>query len=431
MNGIERLRKLTDATLGHVRVASVTHYYEDENDVEWDERMHLSELLASIYSQINREQDAMVEDSPYEALPPEDREAIAWVCEHGGLSHVKDIYHDLRAVVERLGIEWSESELHVLMDILDRRLMPEGCDWEFLKLHMSNLRGFMLDVMDRLGVDKSDSDAPEIAFDALDRRIMPEGMEWPRYESGEPVPLVGAVADGLGHAHEVTSIEFCKGEVALHWNPDEPEECVWVGHGARVRRPAVLAADGEPLEAGQTVWRDDGEMLEVLYLRPDGLVDCCGEIERPERLTHQRPVLDADGVPIKKRDTVYLLPGEWCDEFPCLGFHGGEELEVFADGEAGHVPGSVQCREREKKVGIRGTCYPQPSQLTHAKPEPPDSAERIADDIRRMAEGWCSHPTLREASEMAANAVGEATMGVALINLFKRCKALAERERGE
>lgn len=51
----------------------------------------------------------------------------------------------------------------------------------------------------------------------------------------------------------------------------------------------VLAADGEPLEVGQTVWRDDGETLEVLYLRPDGLVDCCGEIERPERLTHERP----------------------------------------------------------------------------------------------------------------------------------------------
>ena len=48
-----------------------------------------------------------------------------------------------------------------------------------------------------------------------------------------------------------------------------------------------------------------------------------------------------------------------------------------------------------------------------------------------MAEEWCSHQTLSEASEMAANAVGEATMGVALSNLSKRCRALAERERGE
>lgn len=69
--------------------------------------------------------------------------------------------------------------------------------------------------------------------------------------------------------------------------------------------------------------------------------------------------------------------------------------------------------------------------VTTTKPEPPDSAERIAEDIKRMAKEWCSHPTLREASEMAASSVGEATMGVALSNLAKRCRALAERERGE
>ena len=56
--------------------------------------------------------------------------------------------------------------------------------------------------------------------------LMPEGMEWPRYESGEPVRIGGTVADELGHAHEVTSVEIFDNGADLHWNPAEPEECV-------------------------------------------------------------------------------------------------------------------------------------------------------------------------------------------------------------
>lgn len=132
--------------------------------------------------------------SAYDLLPADEREAIAWVREHGGLSHVKDIYHDFRAVVERLGIEWSESELHGLMD-------------------------------------------------ALDSRLMPEGLEWLRYDTGEPVRIGGAIADELGHGHVVTSVEVFEDAAALHWNPDEPEERVWAGHGERVRRPESKCRD--------------------------------------------------------------------------------------------------------------------------------------------------------------------------------------------
>ena len=293
MTGIERLRKLSEDVVYTSLWNTLLAGREDDWDCERCDDKTLKDTLTAIADQIERESDV-------ETVRSDAMEAWEWVRDHGGLSHVKDIYHDLCAVVERLGIEWSESELHVLMDTLDRRLMPEGCDWEFLKLHMSNLRGFMLDVMDRLGVDKSDSDAPEIAFDALDRRLMPEGMEWRRYEDGEQVRIGGAIADGLGHAHEVTSIEFCKGEVALHWNPNEPEECVWVGHGEPVRRPAVPAGDGEPLEAGQTVWDTDAESdtpLTVVEVSSD-LIRCeytwkDGKTYRPcyppSVLTHTKP----------------------------------------------------------------------------------------------------------------------------------------------
>lgn len=175
--------------------------------------------------------------SAYDLLPADERDAIAWVRDHGGLSHVKDIYHDFRAVVELLGIEWSESELHGLMD-------------------------------------------------ALDRRLMPEGMEWPRYESGEQVGF----GDEVSRLGEVFSISlYCDGSFALNFRA--------YSKGERVKRHAVLAADGEPLEVRQTVWNEAAVEFKVEEINPrnksftairdfdgsrcDGLNPMC--------FTHQRP----------------------------------------------------------------------------------------------------------------------------------------------
>ena len=45
--------------------------------------------LSDIAEQIERELNASVADSPYDAILPEEREAIAWVRDHGGLDAVK------------------------------------------------------------------------------------------------------------------------------------------------------------------------------------------------------------------------------------------------------------------------------------------------------------------------------------------------------
>lgn len=260
MTGIERLRKLTDATLGHVHVASVTHYYEDENDVEWDERMHLSELLASIYSQINREQDAMVADSPYEALLPEDREAIAWVREHGGLAQVEMDY--------AMGEGFSD-----LADEVARRL------------------GLCIE-----GLDAQDS--RPLLMDALDRRLMPEGYEWPRYDTGEPVRIGGEFMGKDGKTYTAKQIQFIGKCFSLFDFCDRKPQFSGF-YGERVKRPApaVPAADGEPLEVGQTAWRvrngeevrvsqiDRGEHPIITYIGEDGLTH---EIT-PDGLTHTKP----------------------------------------------------------------------------------------------------------------------------------------------
>lgn len=290
MTGIERLRELSKGMHNH-RI-TVWQLTDDAYEERFGVTKHgptIKNFLSDIADQIERESDV-------ETVRSDAMEAWRWVCDHGGLSHVKDIYHDLRAVVERLGIEWSESELHVLMDTLDRRLMPEG-------------------------------------------------VEWPRYEDGEPVRIDGTIADELGHAHEVTSVEVFDNGSDLRWNPDEPEECVWVGHGERVRRPAVPAGDGEPLEAGQTVWHEDGTELRVL-----GFGD------------------EEDGETIVRVDYVDG-PTDWSE--------------------------------------VRSLS------LTHAKPEPPDSYCRLYADMA------------------GRNGNARIPNGLSFGDFVRRCRALAERERGE
>lgn len=124
MTGIERLRRLDreneelrdmlNQVAWRLGLGDEVHYYSGDNYLACQLR-----VLDAINGLIERESDV-------ETVRSDAMDAWRWVCDHGGLSHVKDIYNDLRAVVDRLGIEWSESELHGLMDVLDRRLVPEG-----------------------------------------------------------------------------------------------------------------------------------------------------------------------------------------------------------------------------------------------------------------------------------------------------------------
>lgn len=243
----------------------------------------------------------------------------------------------------------------------------------------------------------------------MEPRLMPECCEWPRYESGEPV----RIGDGFSVTVHDEDGDFERTMAA--------ESVSFDGHGAiisdsrhvvrlligeRVKRPAVLAADNEPLEAGQTVWFvEDGDSCDVAEISRDGRVrieyfDGSGSWHDASEFVHQRPVLDADGEPINVGDTVYLIPGEWCNKFPCWGFTSGEELEVIELNPKHEVSGSIKCR----KVGGIGHCFPQPSQLTHTKPEPPDTWGLI----------WTS-----------------VTTGTTTLHEFeRRCKALAEKENG-
>lgn len=90
MTGIERLRELANATNCSVWACTDEIYCESHGlDGSKNFGGRMRDALNDIADQIEREQNEMVADSPYDALPPEDRDAIAWVREHGGLERVR------------------------------------------------------------------------------------------------------------------------------------------------------------------------------------------------------------------------------------------------------------------------------------------------------------------------------------------------------
>ena len=106
-----------------------------------------------------------VADSPYDAITPEDREAIAWVRDHGGLDAVKKL------------LDWVVGHCST-----ERQL-----DFDFW------LSGR---VMYELGFEEDMADRDEVERRLL-ARLMPEGMEWPTVD-GKPVDFVTGYEPSLG-----------------------------------------------------------------------------------------------------------------------------------------------------------------------------------------------------------------------------------------
>ena len=327
------------------------------------ERDALAQRMEEIASEIDRTLSGVegIEDAPAmrwmrglrEALGSlhsprtsyEDIESAKWVREHGGLERVNlerdQLYGVLRETCDLLDVsyfgvwttdaqsiwrkfDWYKARLgeSVPRSYAKRRIASRQrqIDESHAALRRRNARIAELEQeCDELREMVRSLNA---LTDEMEKRLMPEGMEWPRYEDGEPVSIGDVVSDV-----EVRSMVF--------------------------REDGILLSDCTSVP-GWGTWRS--------YKEP---------IKRPAP-----KVLDADSVQIRVGDTVYLLPGDWCDKFPCYGYHGNEELEVFSL-HADHVEGGVGCRDTRRP---KGTCYPQPSQLTHERPV-------IAGDGRPLREG--------------------------------------------
>lgn len=303
---------------------------------------------------VERDAEDVTTVSAYDLLSDEDREALAWVREHGGLGAV------------------------------NKRLMPEGMEW-------------LLEV-------------------------------WPKWSNGEYCKFGDwwtAVKYGYYEPKQLRRLGFFTPEQLKEWEQDEGDN---YGYEWNFMRPSntnyrpdkaetpaseVLAADGEPLEAGQTVWDENGDELVIGALEDGGHTVACRYADvgdgipvhgmwSPSDLTHQRPVLDADGVLCREGDEVWEVRSHRRREI--VGTH-------YRDYETGEP--LILC-DGDDAIPIPATC------VTHAKPEPPDSWERLDEDAEKNPFDYCKDVGHRlDTCENAERFKSR--------DIVRRCRALAER----
>lgn len=302
--------------------------------------------------------------SAYDLLPEDEREAIAWVREHGGLAEVEK-----RLMPE--GVEW-------LLEVWPRWSNGEYCkfgDWwmsdkygDSEPMQFRRLSIYTPEQLDEWGQGDGESYGYEWGFvRPSDPKYRPDKVEppAPKVLDADGVEIsVGDVLYSVETGGSVTVDSIEPGNPWFATTDGALQHCAKFTH-----RAPVLAADGKPLEVGQTVWDVESgieykvvgihtdEDTPVRVMRTDG--SHLAKAAKPSTLTHQRPVLDADGVPIREGDTVYVL-----------GF--GEPLTVKGFTDDGRV---LMSFHDENSLGYK------PSKLTH---ERPDSWELLEEDAREL-----------------------------------------------
>ena len=279
---------------------------------------------------VTRDPAEDVSMSAYDLLPQDERDAIAWVREHGGLERVRRHWDGY------VPAEWLD---RVKRSCERKRDRLKGHAWELerkcaerrerirelerqrseaVSAHLASdaalydLRREVRDLCEAHGVEPGE-DPLQAMGEALDRRLMPDGMEWPRFEDGEPVRIGDAFAYG-DETFYVDSIELLRWEFHL-WATNGT--VVTGSNGERCERPApkVLDADGVEVEVGDAVWwvHNKTGNFRIIRIEQDGKCaihdddadEPCGMTVPSTELTHKRPVIDADGVEIRVGDRLY------------------------------------------------------------------------------------------------------------------------------
>lgn len=154
------------------------------------------------------------------------------------------------------------------------------------------------------------ADMFERIADRIDaERALPEGMEWPRFEDGELVN-VGDEVEYKGETMRVYLATLDADGWALWCSREGVDGRLSGSFGERVKRPApkVLDADGEEIRKGDVLYSvETGDCVTVgsIELGNPWFATTDGALEHCDKFAHQRPVLDADGVPIEVGDTVW------------------------------------------------------------------------------------------------------------------------------
>lgn len=363
MTGLERLRNVANAMRGYaVRGGGPL-------DLE------LMGIADQIERETARDHSKGVSISTYDLPPRDEREAIAWVREHGGLGAVKASVH--QGAMEH---------------------------------------GYLLKIAEMLGTSIYDgSDNADALLAKISERLMPEGMEWPTVD-GKPV-VIGERMRSCGIDDcKVVGIDPANSRLILASDNIEEGKATYFTDSAEYCHrptPKVLDADGVEIHVGDTVCgtRDmepmrvvDTDSRECGFKRikcekeGDGFFFYCAD-----ELTHKLPVLAADGKPLREGETVWGVTGA---SYRITGAHDGG---VFAR----HVNGSFGAEV--KTAGGEGLYQLRADKLTHERPE---SWERLEDDATMPAATYCERMGI-EVEE------GCSFVGPMARDLVRRAKKLA------
>lgn len=353
------------------------------------------ELREALGAAASRRESDGVADSPYDALRPDDREAVAWVREHGGLDYVM---HEWQSRVPR---DRYERRRQRLLDHIAECETALGRRNERIAEMEQRIKGL------------------ETENAELRKRAMPEGMEWPKYDTGEMVDFGDEVDRGDGVGASVDKVSFYGDQWRLYdrYGCEINEDMM--GPGERVNRPApkVLDADGAEVREKCDVWwiceGDErgvhAERLRVETICPNGLIECSPYnggtwvYLEPSELYVNKPVPSSDGRPLREGETVWFTTSgremriDKIEHRP----EGFWALELFADGR----------KRNSAPVSV----------LTH---ERPDSWERLEEDAGKNPFDYCKDVGHRLDT-------CENSEAYKAIDLVRRARALAERERGE
>lgn len=327
-------------------------------------RVIADNLNKSTYTQANTSRDILDSLEQIKREQAEDHEIAEWVREQGGVENIQDELANDRE----------------LAMVVRDALWPDG------------------------KVQCCENGNEQIA-DELDKRLMPPLMEWPKVD-GKPVEI-GERLTGYGSGpdgYEVVGVRPTCNWVLVKARGGEILE--WDASNCKRPKKGPIGADGLPIKVGQTVYAT-GNGVEVTV---NSIIDDEGGAWTSnsrgnyfiwfDKLTHTKPVIGADHLPIKKGETVYHVLTR--SEFVVVS--------VFDDGYV-----SVQ------EVGCGNYLYPLHADLlTHARPVPPDSWERVEEDVMVDAKDYCeSHGIRPKYPKHSGKAKCE--------DLVRRCKALAGR----
>ena len=430
MTGIERLRELADEYEEHswseagrergrlIRGIAdrIEHDLKDERD-RWDEELYEAQMdktrVMAVYLEMERllngeelrgndslsrwarelrealggeEHDPSkdVSMSAYDLLPADERDAIAWVRDHGGL---EKIIQQRRDSVPRAAYERK----------LDKRLRHIAECEEALRRRNATISSL------EKAADRSRKQIADMR-----PRLMPESMEWPRYTDGSLVEIEDeVVGPDYGEHINVDAVKFHVNGFTLF---DKNGFDKWYESDARFERPTpkVLDADGAEIRVDDTVWTTHtGDKFVVKRIDPASGELCVfitddahktGFWIDPQSLTHRAPVLAADGKPLREGETVWHKSGF---------AHG-----VVESIDAGSLMHTTRYRD-ESGAEYRDAA----KDLTHERPVV-DTWERLEEDAGCTAAKYNERRgTIFTTKQQVAR------------DLVRRAKRLAERDR--